>query len=68
MSRIAPYFKAVVAFVAPGVVALVAAVQDGSPGGTAVTGAEWVGIGAACLLTSAGVYAVPNRRKTDATA
>ena len=61
MNRAAPYLKAVVAFVAPGVVTLLAAVQDASPGGSSVTAPEWVGIAAACILTSAGVYAVPNK-------
>ena len=70
MKTIAPYAKAVIGFVTPGVVALVTAVQDSSPGGSSVTGPEWVGIGAACILTGAGVYAVPNatrgRRKRAA--
>ena len=61
MTKIAPYWKAVVGFVSPGIVGLVAAVQDGSPGASSVTGAEWVGIAAACLLTAAGVYGIPNR-------
>lgn len=61
MNTITPYLKAVVAFVTPGVVALVAAVQDASPGGSAVTGPEWVGIGAACVLTGGLVYGVPNK-------
>lgn len=63
MNAIAPYYKAVVAFVLPGVVALVSAVQDGSPRGSSITGPEWVGILAACLLTAGGVYAVPNKRR-----
>ena len=49
------YAKAIVAFVVPGVVALVAAITAGSPGGSTITGAEWVGIAAACVLTSGGV-------------
>ena len=61
MTKIAPYWKAVVGFVSPGIVGLVAAVQDGSPGASSVTAAEWVGIAAACLLTAAGVYGIPNR-------
>ncbi|MGG5257443.1 hypothetical protein [Phycicoccus avicenniae] len=60
MDHIKPYLKAVVGFVTPGVVALVAAVQDGSPGGSAITGPEWVGIGAACILTGAAVFRTPN--------
>jgi hypothetical protein len=62
MSALAPYAKAIVAFIAPGVVAAVTAVQEASPGGSTITGPEWVGIAAACILTAAGVYAVPNRQ------
>ena len=51
MDKIAPYLKTVVGFITPGVVALVAAVTDASPGGSSVTGPEWVGVGAACILT-----------------
>ena len=61
MDKFAPYWKAVVGFVTPGVVALVAAVQDASPGGSAVTGPEWVGIAAACIITGGAVFTVPNR-------
>ena len=61
MGKIAPYWKAITAFITPGVVALVAAVQDGSPGGSSLTTAEWVGIGAACILTGGAVFAVPNK-------
>lgn len=61
LGTFAPYAKAVVAFVAPGVVLLTQAVTESSPGAATVTGPEWVGIGAACVLTAAGVYAVPNR-------
>lgn len=61
MNKFKPYMKAVVGFITPGVVALVAAVQDGSPGGSAVTGPEWVGIAAACVLTGGAVFGVPNK-------
>lgn len=61
LDAVKPYAKAVVAFITPGVTALVAAVQDASPGGSNVTGPEWVGIFAACILTSGLVFAVPNR-------
>ena len=60
LDRIRPYAKAVVAFIAPGVTALVSAVQDGSQAGSAVSGPEWVGIAAACILTCAAVYTTPN--------
>ena len=61
IDSIKPYAKAIVAFVTPGVAGLVAAVQDASPGGSNVTGPEWVGIAAACILTSGAVFATPNR-------
>lgn len=63
IEKIRPYAKAVVAFIAPGVVVLVAAVQDASPGGQAITVPEWITVGAACVLTAAGVYRVPNQPK-----
>ena len=61
LDSIKPYAKAIVAFITPGVTGLLAAVQDASPGGSAVTGPEWVGIGAACILTGGAVFSVPNR-------
>jgi hypothetical protein len=60
LNTVKPFLKAITAFVAPGVVALVQAVSDASPAGPHVTGPEWIGIVAACILTSAAVYAVPN--------
>lgn len=60
MTKLAPYWKAAVAFVAPGAVALVAAVQDASAGASSITTAEWVSAGAACIITSAAVYSTPN--------
>jgi hypothetical protein len=63
MNKIAPYYKAVVGFVAPGAVLITAAVQDSSPGGGAITTAEWVTAVCACILTAAGVAAIPNKPK-----
>jgi hypothetical protein len=60
LETVKPVLKAITAFVAPGVVALVAAVGDSSAGGTHITGPEWINIAAACILTSAAVWAVPN--------
>lgn len=60
LDKIRPYAKAIVGFISPGVVALVAAVQDSSPAGGAVTGPEWVGIAAACIITGSVVFTVPN--------
>ena len=61
MDKLTPYLKTLVGFVTPGVVGLVAAVQDGSPGGSAITAPEWVGIGAACILTGGAVFGIPNK-------
>ena len=63
---IAPYWKAVVAFLAPAAVALTAAVQADSAGGDAITTAEWIAAVCACFITSAAVYAVPNRARAEA--
>lgn len=64
MNTIAPYFKAVVAFIAPGAVVLTSAVTDASAGGAAITPGEWVTAACATVITAAGVYAVPNRTVT----
>lgn len=60
MNPLAPYFKAVVGFVAPAAVVLTSAVQSASAGGEAITGGEWVTAICATIITGAGVYAVPN--------
>lgn len=55
------YRKAVLGAITPSVIALVAAVQDASPAGSSITGAEWVGIVAAGVVTGGIVGAVPNK-------
>jgi hypothetical protein len=60
MKNIGKYWKAVAGFVAPGAVVIGSAVTDASAGGAAITGAEWVTAAVACVVTSAGVYAVRN--------
>jgi hypothetical protein len=65
MSKLAPYWKAVVGFVAPGAVVIGASVQDSSAGGSTITTAEWVTAGVACVVTSAGVYLKANRTKGE---
>lgn len=65
LDKIKPYAKAVIGFVAPGAVLLIAAVQPGSDGGTVITVAEWITAACTCVATSAGVYAVPNRTPAD---
>ena len=61
MNKFAPYYKAVVAFIAPGAVVLTAAVQDASPAGEAITAGEWITALCACVITGAGVYGTPNK-------
>lgn len=60
IDKIAPYAKAVAGFLAPGATLLIAAVQVGSDGGTAVTPAEWITAAATCVVTAGTVYAVRN--------
>lgn len=54
------YRKAVVGFIAPATGTLIAAVQDGSDGGSAITQAEWVTAICIAVATSAGVGAIGN--------
>jgi hypothetical protein len=65
IEAIKPYLKSIVGFVTPGIVALVAAVQDSSPAKDHITTAEWVGIIAACFITAGAVFAVPNLPRTN---
>ena len=60
LMKVAPYWKALVAFVTPGIVGYVAAVQHASPGHENVTQGEWTSIIAAMVLTSLGVYGAKN--------
>jgi len=61
MNSLAPYFKALVAFIAPGAVVLTSAVAEASAGGELITGGEWVTAICATIITGAAVYAVPNK-------
>ena len=59
--------KAIVGFVAPGAVLVVAAVQTGSPGDAAITSGEWWTVAAVCIATSGGVYLTgPRGGRVDA--
>ena len=61
MNALAPYFKAIVGFIAPGAVVLTSAVTEGSAGGVAVTPGEVITALCATVITAAAVYAVPNK-------
>ena len=60
IDKLAPYAKAVVGFIAPGATILIASVLPGSAGGEAITAAEWITAACTCIVTAAGVYAIPN--------
>lgn len=60
MNALAPYWKAVVAFIAPGAVSFTAAVQENSIGGEHVTNGELITALSAMFITAAAVYRVRN--------
>ena len=60
MNHIAPYWKALIGFVAPGAVIIGSAVTDSSVGGEMVTQGEWITAIVAAVVTAAGVYAKSN--------
>jgi hypothetical protein len=66
MDKIAPYWKAVLGFIAPGAVVIAGAVTEASVGGTAITSGEWILAACAAVITGAGVYAVPNAPRHSA--
>lgn len=61
MGQVRRCAKALMGFAAPGAVLIIAAVQTGSPGGAAITSGEWWVVGATCVATAGGVYAVGPR-------
>lgn len=60
LHKIAPYWKAVVGFIAPGAGFIIGATLAGSDGGSTVTGSEWLVAACTAVVTSAGVYAATN--------
>jgi hypothetical protein len=62
MDRIRPYWKAIIAFVAPGAVVITSAVTDASAGGQTITTGEWVTAACACVVTSAAVGFGPTNK------
>lgn len=61
MNALAPYAKAVVAFIAPGAVAIAAAVQPNSLGGEHITNGELVSAVCAMFITAYAVWQTPNK-------
>jgi hypothetical protein len=62
MKTIARYKKAIAGLIGPAIVTFVYAIQDGSPGGSSITGGEWALIVVAALGTGATVAAAPKNR------
>lgn len=60
MKTVAPYWKAILAFVVPGVVTLSSALAPSSGGGERITSTEWVTALFACILTAGAVYSKTN--------
>ena len=61
MNKIAPYWKSIVGFIAPGAVIIGSAVLEGSDGGAKITQAEWATAIVAMVITSAGVFGAANK-------
>lgn len=62
MKNVGKYWKAVVGFIAPGVVLIGSSITDASDGGSKITTTEWITALIACVATSAGVYAARNKQ------
>lgn len=60
MSRLGPYWKAFLGFVAPAASVVGTAILPDSDGGSAITGPEWVAAAVAAVITGAAVYAKAN--------
>lgn len=56
--------KSFLAFVAPALVSIGAALQDGTRGGSSITTAEWVEAFIAAVVTSVGVFSVSNEPRS----
>jgi hypothetical protein len=61
MEKIAPYYKAVAAFVVPFLTAIIAALLETSDGGSKIMTNEWLTATVAALLAGGVVFAVPNK-------
>lgn len=61
MEKIAPYYKAITAFVVPFLTQIVAAMTDASDGGSTITSSEWLTALLTSLVAGGVVFAVPNK-------
>ena len=68
MEALAPYYKALMGFLAPAATIVIASVLEGSDGGSRITGSEWITALATAVLTAGTVWRVPNQAKRRASA
>jgi hypothetical protein len=61
MDKLKPYMKAVAAFLVPFAGQVVAAMQDGSQGGSTITSQEWLTAVLTSIVASGAVFTVPNK-------
>ena len=61
MEAIAPYYKAVAAFLVPFLTIIGASLLETSDGGSAILANEWISATVAALLAGGVVFAVPNK-------
>ena len=64
VNAIAPYYKAVAAITVPFLGSVIAAMQDASPGGSNITGSEWLAAVVLALVSGGVVFGVPNTDPT----
>jgi hypothetical protein len=64
---VAPYVKAIAAFVSTAAAGLLAALLLGSPGDAEITQAEWIAIAATTITATVGVFLAPANRPTEET-
>lgn len=68
MEALAPYYKAVMGFLAPAATIVIASVLEGSDGGSRITGSEWITALATAVLTAGSVYTIRNKPQRRANA
>jgi hypothetical protein len=62
---LAPYAKAIAAFVSTAAAGVVASLLLGSDGGTQITVNEWIGVVSTTILATLAVFSVPNKPDTS---
>jgi hypothetical protein len=63
---VAPYAKAIAAFVTTAATTVAAALLLGTDGGVAITQTEWISIAVTTILAAAGVFLAPANKAPEA--